>query len=71
MVRMGHRLWGGYRCPIRGTQHRDKCQDTGWIGLCWAILGLSHGHSVAHGVPGDESEGTSKRARSRFPQSCR
>jgi len=24
VVRMGHRLWGGYRCPIRGTQRRDS-----------------------------------------------
>jgi len=22
VVRMGRRLWGGYRCPIRGNQHR-------------------------------------------------
>jgi len=35
VVRMGHRLWGGCRCPIRGNQRRDKCQDTDWFGLCW------------------------------------
>jgi hypothetical protein len=25
------------------SQHRDQCQDTNWIGLCWTILDAAIG----------------------------
>jgi len=25
------------RCSL-ATQHRNQCEDTDWIGLCWTIL---------------------------------
>jgi hypothetical protein len=42
------RAWGTdhdrWRCPCSfATQCRDQCQDTDWIGLCWASLRLPTG----------------------------